>query len=86
MDHMGPRVSEPAQLKTVAPPNRTNQEITAVLEKFAAQPDSPDAVTRRRMLDVLDDMAEEMRQLHEGVISDVAAIRDTIAKLLAPRE
>ena len=51
---------EPAQLKTVAPPNRTNQEITAVLEKFAAQPDSPDAVTRRRMLDVLDDMAEEM--------------------------
>ena len=53
-------MSEPAQLKTVAPPNRTNQEIAALLEKITAQPDSSDVVSRRHVLAVLDDMAEEM--------------------------
>jgi hypothetical protein len=31
-----------------------------------------------------DDMADEMRQLHEGQVTDVAAVRNTIARLLPP--
>ena len=53
-------MSEPAQIRTVASSNRTDQQISDLIAKISAQPESANAVSRQHTLDILDDLAEEM--------------------------
>ena len=50
--------------KTVAAAYRSNEEIGELLAQVAAQPAPPDELTRSRVLDVLDDLAEAMIGRH----------------------
>lgn len=66
------------------------QVVEGRREAIDALLDEP--ITRRKLahwamgLVRRDDMADEMRQLHEGQVTDVAATKDTLARLLPPRD
>ncbi len=53
-------MSDHEAAKIVAAPFRTDQEIQDILIVISAQPEDGDTLARRRALDVLDDLAEEM--------------------------